>query len=480
MEIQLIGHASIFVKTQDCQILMDPVLWDPHQEGLFDIYPSREVMHEKIPDIDLLILSHQHLDHFHIRSLAYLPKTVDVLIPEDKLLEECLRQLGYAHIYTLKDFDKVKFGETSLLATRSENRVPEYGVIFADTSGVFWNQVDTEVSLNTIRLIKNRYDQIDFLLALWQPMLEMNYQMNLSLAFPYSMYSKILKNISLIQPRAIAPGSNGFKCIGGSAWLNQILFPVTRSRFCHDVKAVCPHIGNNVFALDPGDVLTINNGEFNHLQGKCEFVNTGTDDDEEIDFSPVNIGNKLIDLNLDNYNIDEMKLAINEEIGVKLPEFIAKYKDLLFIEHCHWQVIYQLEIVFPNGTQIWNFDFTKPNIEAKVGRNPVANLFTYLTASSLYGLLKRLKGWDYANLGGYYRRYQKLYIPTPHGTIKPDPEERISDPLAMRLPYNEIFKEVLQQEIAKWSHLDDDRSDRRDSPRTLMMRMGNTLVKLDR
>ncbi len=479
MEIQLIGHASIFVKTQDCQILMDPVLWDPHQEGLFDIYPSREVIHEKIPDIDLLILSHQHLDHFHIRSLAYLPKSVDVLIPEDKLLEECLRQLGYAHIYTLKDFDKVKFGKTSLLTTRSENRVPEYGVIFADASGVFWNQVDTEVSLNTIRLIKNRYDRIDFLLALWQPMLEMNYQMNMSLSFPYSMYSKILKSISLIQPRAIAPGSNGFKCIGTSAWLNQILFPVTRERFCHDVQAVCPAIGNNVFALDPGDVFTIDNGEFNHLQAKSEFVNKGTHDGGEIDFSPVNIGNQLVDLNPDNYDLDEMSRAIAAEVGVDLPDFIIKYRDLLFIEHCHWQVIYQLEIVFPNGTHIWSFDFTKPKIEAKAGRNPLANLFTYMTASSLYGLLKRLKGWDYANLGGYYRRFQKLYIPTPHGIIEPDPEERISDPLAMRLPYNEVFKEVLQQEISRWSYLDDDRSDL-DSPRALMMRMGNTLVKLNR
>jgi UDP-MurNAc hydroxylase len=366
------------------------------------------------------------------------------------------------------------------LATRSENRVPEYGVIFADASGVFWNQVDTEVSLNTIRLIQNRYDRIDFLLALWQPMLEMNYQMNMSLAFPYSMYGKILKILSLIQPRAVAPGSNGFKCIGGSAWMNQILFPVTRERFCQDVKAVCPNIGNNVFTLDPGDVLTIDNGEFKQLQGKCEFVTKGNNDGGEIDFSPVNIGNELVDPNADNYPLDAMSLAIEEEIGVKLPEFIAKYRDLLFIEHCHWQVIYQLAIVFPDGTRIWSFNFTQPNIEAKVGRNPLANLFTYMTASSLYGLLKRLKGMDYANLGGYYRRFQKLYIATPHGIIEPDPEEKISDPLAMRLPYNEIFKEMVQQEIARWSHLTEDRSDEPDAPRTLMMRMGNTLVKLNR
>lgn len=52
MEIHMIGHASLFIKTKDCRILMDPVLWDPHQEGLFDICPKREVIHEQLPEFD--------------------------------------------------------------------------------------------------------------------------------------------------------------------------------------------------------------------------------------------------------------------------------------------------------------------------------------------------------------------------------------------------------------------------------------------
>ncbi|NMG07820.1 MBL fold metallo-hydrolase [Brasilonema sp. UFV-L1] len=479
MEINFIGHASIFVKTQDCQILMDPVLWDPHQEGLFDICPQREVIHENIPEFDLLIISHQHLDHFHIRSLAYLPKTVDVLIPEDKLIEDCLRQLGYSHIYPLKDFNKVKFGATSLLTTRSENRVPEYGVIFADASGVFWNQVDTIVSLNTIRFIKSRYEKINFLLAMWQPMLEMNYQMNMSLNFPDSIYSKILQTISTIQPQAVAPGSNGFRCIGGSAWLNKILFPVTTERFCHDVKNACPEIGNNVFPLYPGDVLTFDGGEFSHLKGKCPFVHKISDNREDLDFSPVRVGNEMIDNNPDNYHLDEMKEAICKEISVNLPKFITKNRNVLFIEHCRWQVIYQLEIVFPDGSKIWNFDFSQTEIQAQEGRNPLANLFTYMTASSLYGIFQGLKGWDYANLGGYYRGFQKLYIPTPQGITKPDEQERISEPLALKFPYREVLKRILQNEIAQWSHENNNRA-KPQEPRTLMMQMGNTLVKLAR
>ena len=129
------GHASIFVETQDCKILMDPILFDPHAEGIEDICPKREVTVENIPEFDVLIISHRHLDHFDIRSLAALPKNVDVLIPKDKLIKDCLTKLGYTNIYTLKDADEVKIGSTRLLVTRSENRVPEYGILFADPSG---------------------------------------------------------------------------------------------------------------------------------------------------------------------------------------------------------------------------------------------------------------------------------------------------------------------------------------------------------
>jgi hypothetical protein len=451
MEISLIGHASIFVETQDCRIVMDPVLWDPHQEGLFDVCPKREVIHEQFPEFDLLIISHRHLDHFDIRSLAYLPKTVDVLIPKDELLETCLRKLGYSQIYLLDDFTTVKIGSTSLLTTRSENRVPEYGIVFADESGVCWNQVDTVVSKDTIRFVKSYYPEIDFLLATWQPMLEINFQANLSLSFPYSIYSKLLENVSLIQPKAIAPGANGFKYINGSSWLNQIVFPVTREQFCKDVRVVCPQIGENVFALDPGDILFLNNGKFKQLQGMCGFVQKNADDREILDFSPVKIGNDIIDENPDNYDISEMTKSINDEVCFNLPKLFSEAKKSLFTEHFKWKVIYQLEIVFPDSCSKWFFDFSQENVQAQTGRNPLANLYTYITASSFYGILKKLKGWDYALLGGYYRTFQKLYLATAQGINKPD-NAKISDPLLLIFSYEEILETILNREIEKWNN----------------------------
>ncbi|NMG07795.1 MBL fold metallo-hydrolase [Brasilonema sp. UFV-L1] len=475
MKIHMIGHASIFVETQDSKILIDPVLWDSHGEGIEDVCPKREVIHEQLPEFDLLIISHRHLDHFDIRSLAYLPKTVDVLIPKDQLLESCLRKLGYSQIYYLRDFSEVQLGSTRLMATRSENRVPEYGIVFADESGVFWNQVDTIVSLDTIRFVKSRYPNIDFLLAAWQPMLEINYQNNYSLSFPYSQYNELLEKVGLIRPKAIAPGANGVKFINGSSWLNQIVFPVSREQFCKDVRMVFPEIGENIFALDPGDILAFKNGEFCHFQEMCQFVKKVEDNRDSLDFSPVKVESKLVDDNPENYSLDEMKEAINEEVCLNLPKFFMENKASLFIEHCRWQVIYQLEVVFPNFYSIFYFDFSKENIQARPGRNPLANFFTSITASSFYNILKRIKGWDYAQGGGNYRSFKKIYVATNHGILNPK-ELKIEEPLSLRFPYNDIFESVRYKEVDKWAQTHVNGVGLYES-NTLMMNMGNTLVR---
>ena len=448
MDIQLIGHASIFVETKDLRILIDPVLWDPHQEGLLDMCPRRQVVHERLPEFDCLIISHRHLDHFDIQTLAKLPKSVRVLIPQDELIESCLRELGYTSINPLKDFSQVRFGLTRILTTASENPVPEFGVVVVDDSGVFWNQVDTEPSQSTISFVHSRYSEVDLLLAAWQPMLELSYQFNQNLSFPYQEYSKLLAAVSLIQPRAIAPGANGFEYLNGSSWLNQVVFPVTREQFCRDVKLACPTVRENVFILDPGDILSFGGGSFCHSIGGSDFVRCVSRDRAHLDFAPVKIGSDLIDYNPDKVDPKVSRQLVIEEVEVGLPKFINDNK-LLFSEHRRWGIVYQLEVVLSDERCTWFFDFTEEHVEARRGRSPLANYFAHIAGSSLYGIIRRTKGWDHAMLGGYYRRSTKVYAVTPFGVARAEAKS-LSDPLELKHPYKLILEDILRAEIKEY------------------------------
>jgi hypothetical protein len=128
-------------------------------------------------------------------------------------------------------------------------------MVFADDSGVFWNTVDTYFSPKTIQRVRASFPEIDFLLTTWHISMEGKFQYNHRSSFPFELYGYLFNLINLIQPKALAPGASGFKYIGTSSWQNQLLFPVTRERFCHDIQTAFPEMAENIFQLDPGDRL---------------------------------------------------------------------------------------------------------------------------------------------------------------------------------------------------------------------------------
>ncbi|MEO1375428.1 MAG: MBL fold metallo-hydrolase [Cyanobacteria bacterium J06635_10] len=476
----MIGHASIFVETKDARILMDPVLWDPFCEGLNETCPKREVIAEKLPEYDFLVISHQHLDHFDLRTLAYLPKNVDVIIPKDTLIADSLRQLGYSHIYTLGDFQKIRIGSTTLMTTRSEVRVPEFGMVFADSSGVFWNTVDTYFAPHTIQIVKNNYPQIDFLLSTWHISLETNYQCNKNISFPFELYGQLMNLIQLIEPKAIAPGAQGWKYIKEAAWQNQIVFPVTRERFCHDIKQTLTEIGDNIFVLDPGDIFTLNQGEYHLELNRCDYVKKIIDDRECLEFTPVKVGANFIDSNPEKYDTFSMKQAIDKALKVELSNFINEHKQNLFFNHQRWHVIYQLEIIYPEKSETWHIDFSTSEIQVTEGRNPLANLFSYITASGFYNIIQKKRDWDYLYCSGEYRNFHKVYSLTNLGILTP-PENTLLDPITLKYSSTYVAGENIKSELSKMieshqiSSIDNSEIESDYRP---MLNLGNILIKV--
>lgn len=453
MEITMIGHASLFITTRNCRILMDPVLWDPHQEGLFDVFPKREVIFDRLPSFNFMVLSHRHLDHFDIRSLASLPRNVNVLIPKDPFLERYLRQLGYSKITMLKDFSEVKIGSTVLFTTRSENPVPEYGMVFADETGVFWNQVDSVVSPGTVRTVQACFPKIDLLLAAWQPMLEANFQTNASLAFPYKRYEEILYNIGLAMPRTLAPGANGFRYTGAASWMNQVVFPVTRERFLGDVRAACPALEATI-TFDPGDQIHLQDCVSTHEPGGSDFVRqTGEGDRTLLDFSPVTAGGSLIDDNPAGVSDAELEATVIDAIEKRLAGILLHSPQLFAVNH-RWKVVYGLTVVLPNALLGWTIDFSDDIPFLSRGRNALTNVVTMITGSSLHGLVHGTKGWDYAILGSYCRRFQKLYSVTENGVVSRQ-QSGITDPLEAIFPFQECAERFLDNEVKRWSRVPD-------------------------
>ena len=99
VRVALLGHASVLVEMAGAACLMDPVFFDPFEEGAVVSCPARVVHPERIPAIDILIVSHRHPDHFDNASLDCSPRYCDSICPADPLIVYGLRRLGFARIH---------------------------------------------------------------------------------------------------------------------------------------------------------------------------------------------------------------------------------------------------------------------------------------------------------------------------------------------------------------------------------------------
>lgn len=78
MELVFLGHQSWLIRERATSILVDPLLLATfgHSEAVsFPIYPPRRIDLSGMPSPAGVILTHEHLDHFHLPSLALLPRT---------------------------------------------------------------------------------------------------------------------------------------------------------------------------------------------------------------------------------------------------------------------------------------------------------------------------------------------------------------------------------------------------------------------
>jgi hypothetical protein len=424
---------------------MDPVLIDPHQEGKLAIFPEREVHWEHLPAMELLILSHHHLDHFDVRTLARLPRHVQVTIPPSSLLEKSLRQLGYESVQQITPGTWIELNDVRLLFTPSAVSFPECGLLIQDRDGIFWNQVDSVLTLKHVDLVMAMAGKIDLLLSTWQPMLETAFQDNESLQFPTAQYAQLLANVARVRPGALAPGANGFQYLGDSAWLNHIVFPQSRERFLRDVTAMLPELESKTFAFDPGDVLEMTATEVRKFAGQSRFVSSAPRDPFALEFRPGTAQRPLTSAAGPLTDADHNLVAGFCE--QTLPRFMAEHP-VLFGSHRQWGVVFQLEIAFPDRSEYWSIDFSDQSPEWQRERNPSATMFCGVTASGLASVLKGRHTWEGLYLSGEFYQHHRIYGVWRNGVVFPNRLD-VTNPLIDMYPPEDVFERMIANALAE-------------------------------
>ncbi|MGH7318378.1 MAG: MBL fold metallo-hydrolase [Candidatus Rokuibacteriota bacterium] len=407
MRVTLIGHASLLFETRGGTLLMDPVFFDPFEGGAVASCPEREVDVAQLPEIDYLVISHRHPDHFDIPSLARLPRSCQVFCPADAQLLYALDQLGFSRVTPLEPRRVLSTADLQLFPSRSEEPGErEVGLVVADGSGVVWNQVDTILSLATIQEVAVRFGTVDLLVARYA---SQNFEFfeSRAAAFPYEEHQRNLETVLAIRPHVVAPGSAGFKFVGDHAWLNPYLFPVSAERFTSDLRQLDPEIRS--LLLRPGDMVDVEGGEVELRVGTSPFCRTIRDDTTLLRFDPTAPIPPLRDPNPTGYADAEMartSAACLDGLHRYAVEHARRRLTLADRYRCAGAV-YEVAVVFPDRTRRWQLDFRRDPPTLEVEGTAEASIVHRIAASALADWALRRRGYFYAR--AYSRRFSTLY-----------------------------------------------------------------------
>jgi hypothetical protein len=157
LEFTFVGHQTWLISSESEAILLDPVLGPGFGNSEFiefEVYPPRRVEVDQIPALSAVFLSHEHLDHFHIASLALLERSIPVYVATT--LPECVSQTIEA-----LGFEVRRVGFCEPIRFRSI----EVTLHAASRETIFWEKRVAQLYVHHLQLDRSCFIAVDALVA---------------------------------------------------------------------------------------------------------------------------------------------------------------------------------------------------------------------------------------------------------------------------------------------------------------------------
>src|SRR2546428_3604586 len=385
MRATLVGHACWLFETVAGCFVTDPVLFDPFEEGTVTSCPRRAVRLEQLPALQGIIVSHRHLDHFDLPSLAALDRRVPVFCPDDPFLLYGLQRLGFCDIRRLAPFVAQPIGGLRLLPTPSLNRdVLEYGLVVQDETGAIFNQVDTFLAADTIQHVRREVGQLDVHLAMYA---SQHFDLFESKrAHTAALHGINLHTASRLAAGCVVPAAAGFRFVDDLAWLNRHVFPISPARFVQDLRQVSPTL--RIIEVNPGDTLMVTPGQVDVHRQAVAYVTMLEDDTHLIAYDAAAPIPALEDRNPAGYGRQGLQEFAQGVLEAGLPQYLARgitTREQVAMQYLRYGVVYQVTVVFPDGAhRSWTYRFDRQRQTVQRGADDaVPDVRKCITASAL-------------------------------------------------------------------------------------------------
>ena len=153
-----LGHAGLRIDAPGVRLLADPWV-SPGGAFLGSWFPFPDNSHlapTVLHDVDVVVVSHEHLDHLDLELLAELPPDVPVIVPRypSTIMQRRLREVGRARVVTLDAWERYPLGDRDGWLTVIPEQCPmshDAAVLVCVAGRSVLHANDARISLSQVR-----------------------------------------------------------------------------------------------------------------------------------------------------------------------------------------------------------------------------------------------------------------------------------------------------------------------------------------
>jgi UDP-MurNAc hydroxylase len=164
-KITLLCHASLLIEIYGKKIITDPWFFGTAFNDGWELNPKPNLdeIRNKIQDIDIIWISHEHPDHLHFPTLKWIrenvKKDIDIYFQKtnSNKVFEALRKIGFRTFIPMQHMRKISILKNVQIACYAHRHLDSALAIFVDDKFWLLNINDTELSTNDCLIIKNNF-----------------------------------------------------------------------------------------------------------------------------------------------------------------------------------------------------------------------------------------------------------------------------------------------------------------------------------
>lgn len=287
-----LGHQGWLFQSKTSGFLVDPLLCEEFGQVHaleYRVYPPRIFTFEEFPEIDGVVLTHEHDDHFDIPSLARLDRAIPIFLSSrsSAAARQILSEMGFT-VHPLIPGRTVRFGDLELTPFCGEhircNNNDEWDTLpffvrDAGGSGNFFSLVDITLTEQLLRWARAK-DSKPVVVGWTNNLLDWSHMADFSSERKSATEECFVKmgvdRKVLIEtwgtPAAMLACAGGFAFHGERTWLNHRVFCADNSTVCEMMSKL--YAREQFHATRPGQTFRMEGHRLKRVLPDTPFLTT--------------------------------------------------------------------------------------------------------------------------------------------------------------------------------------------------------------